>query len=200
MLPKEIDEFVNIFKKLPSIGQRQATRLAFKIINNGLGKIKELENAINGLKKIKICQQCFFIYAGEKDMCYICADKHRDENKFMIVEKATDLMSIENTNSYNGKYLVIGELTKSGVLEQWQKIRIETLKSAIKTKCNGKADEIIIALNLTTYGHLNSLLLSKELQDYSKKITKLGRGIPTGGEIEFADIDTLSSSINNRQP
>jgi recombination protein RecR len=94
--------------------------------------------------------------------------------------------------------LVIGELTRSGALEAWQKSRVQLLKQSIQNLPTDKAREIILALNPTTYGDLNAQLLKKELEEYAGSITRLGRGIPTGGEIEFADIDTLSSSLERR--
>lgn len=199
MLPKEMQKFAEVFEKLPSIGPRQAIRLAFKIINNGEKQIQEIEDAVKNLKNIKICPKCFFVHNKKTKFCNICSDKNRTKCIFMIVAKETDLISIEKTGIYNGQYLIIGELTRSGALEQWQKIRLNTLKSRIKNECGKKAEEIILALNPTTYGDLNASIISKELKDYSITISRLGRGIPTGGEIEFADSETLSSSIKRRQ-
>ncbi len=200
MLPEEIKKFIDEFEKLPSIGPRQATRLAFKLISSGQSKLSDLSSAISGLKKVKICPRCFFVHSEISAVCPICSDKSRINDTFMIIEKETDLMSIERTKKYNGKYLVIGELTKSGVLESWQKLRLNILKKIISDEMKDeKAKEIIIALNPTTYGDLNSSVIEKELKDYSQKISRLGRGIPTGGEIEFADSETLSHSLTRRE-
>lgn len=199
MLPEEINRFIETFEKIPSIGPRQATRLAFYMIKKGKNTIDELDESIENLKNIKICPQCFFIHNKKTNLCGICSDKSRERCEFMILEKETDLISIEKTGSYKGRYLILGDLTKSGALEQWQKHRVENLKSVIEKDCNGKADEIIIAFNPGTYGDLNTSLISKEFSNYANKITKLGRGIPVGGEIEFSDIDTLSSSIKRRE-
>ncbi len=200
MLPEEIKKFIEEFEKLPSIGPRQATRLAFKLISSGQSKLSDLSTAVSGLKKVKICPRCFFVHSGTSVVCPICSDKNRFNDTFMIIEKETDLMSIERTKKYNGKYLVIGELTKSGILESWQKLRLNALKKIISNEMeNKKAKEIIIALNPTTYGDLNTSIIEKELKDYSQKISRLGRGIPTGGEIEFADAETLSHSLTRRE-
>jgi len=200
VLPQEIKKFVEIFEKLPSIGPRQALRLAFKFISLGTAKIQETAQAIAGLKKIKICPRCFFIYSGDGKACQICSDKNRQKDVFLIVEKETELISIERTKKYNGLYLVLGELTKSGFLESWQKMRLGVLKKIIEQELpNQKAKEIIIALNPTTYGDLNANLIEKELKNYAQKISRLGRGIPTGGEIEFADEETLAHSLQRRE-
>ena len=153
-----------------------------------------------GLKKVKICPRCFFVHSQKTEVCSICSDLTRAVDVFMVVEKETDLMSIERTKKYRGKYLVLGELTKSGVLEPWQKLRLNMLKKIITDEIPDKmAKEIIIALNPTTYGDLNASIIEKELKNFAHKISRLGRGIPTGGEIEFADEETLSHSLVRRE-
>ena len=117
----------------------------------------------------------------------------------MIVEKETDLISIERTRKFKGNYLVIGELTKGGILDATQRLRLNHLKDALKTQLSGQADEVIIATNPTTYGDMNAMVIKNELESYAKKFTRLGRGIPTGGEIEFADEDTLEQALARRQ-
>jgi len=197
MYPEAIKHFIDAFSKLPSIGPRQATRLAFHLVNSGKANIEEISKAVGNLKNIKICSECFFIHSNSDNLCDICRDKNRKNTIVMIIEKETDLISIERTKKYSGKYLLLGELTKSGVLESSQKLRLSSLKNLIK-KRGGQIDEIIIGINPTTYGDLNAMLISKELQGLAKKITRLGRGIPTGGEIEFADEDTLSQALERR--
>lgn len=200
MLPEEIKKFVEEFEKLPSVGPRQATRLAFRLISSGQAKLSELVDAVSGLKRVKICPRCFFVHSQKDKLCSICSDASRLNDIFMILEKETELMSIERTGKYKGKYLVLGELTRSGVLEPWQKLRINSLKKIITNEIpDKKAKEIIIALNPTTYGDLNTSLIEKELKPFAEKITRLGRGIPTGGEIEFADEETLSHSLTRRE-
>jgi len=208
MLPDPIKNFIAIFSQLPSIGPRQATRLAFKLIAGGKNKIEETAKAISDLRYLKICPDCFFPYDADSDglkadkrglnLCDICRDPQRKKNIIMILEKETDLISIERTKKFKGRYLVLGELTKSGVLESDQKLRLNNLKSFIKKLPEGIAEEIIIATNPTTYGDLNSSIIAKELERFTKKITRLGRGIPTGGEIEFADEETLASALERR--
>lgn len=199
MLPDEIKKFVEEFEKLPSIGPRQATRLAFRLIGRGQAKLSDIANAVAGLKNVKICPRCFFVHSYKDKMCRICSDVTRTNDIFMVVEKETDVISIERTGKYKGKYLVLGELTRSGVFEPWQKLRLNVLKKIITDELSGKAKEIIIALNPTTYGDLNTSLIEKELKNSTQKISRLGRGIPTGGEIEFADEETLAHSLQRRE-
>jgi recombination protein RecR len=200
VLPEEIKKFVEEFEKLPSIGPRQATRLAFRLILSGQAKLSELSDAVSGLKKVKICPRCFFVHSQKNKFCFICSDELRLNDTFMVIEKETDLISIERTGKFKGKYLILGELTRSGVLEPWQKLRLNSLKKIITDEMpDKKVKEIIIALNPTTYGDLNASLIEKELKPFAEKITRLGRGIPTGGEIEFADEETLSHSLTRRE-
>lgn len=116
----------------------------------------------------------------------------------MIVEKETDVLSMENTNKYIGRYLVLGIIPKTGLLDDSQKLKLQNLKSFIEKECSGKAEEIILAFNPTTVGDFHASLIAKELNPFAKKISRLGRGLPTGGEIEFADEDTLGSALEGR--
>jgi recombination protein RecR len=197
MLPEPIKKFIEIFSILPGIGIRQATRLAFKLINSGKNEIDETAQAVADLKYLKICSQCFFIHQGQGNLCEICRDKNRQQNIITIIEKETDLISLERTKKFKGRYLVLGELSKTGVLESIQKLRLNHLKDWIKKEF-GQAEEIIIAVNPTTFGDLNASMIAKELSPFAKKITRLGRGIPTGGEIEFADEETLGQALERR--
>lgn len=198
MLPQPIRNFIDIFSKMPGIGPRQATRLAFKLISEGKNRLEELSKTISDLKYLKICSFCFFPHSGQNNLCNICQNKNRRKDIIMIVEKETDLISLERPKKYNGRYLIIGELSKNGVLESIEKLRLNNLKAFIQKELNGQAEEIIIATNPTTYGDLNAMIIAKELKDFSKKITRLGRGIPTGGEIEFADEETLEAALERR--
>jgi recombination protein RecR len=200
MLPDEIKRFIDAFARIPSIGPRQATRLAFRFIGNGPSKINELTRIIHDLGKVKLCDHCFFVHTQPGPTCQIDTNPERNNGVYMIVEKETDLMSIERTGRYSGRYLILGELTRSGALEAWQKLRLNNLKSIIQKEApGGKAREIIVALNPTTYGDLNASLIEREMKDFADKFSRLGRGIPTGGEIEFADEETLLHSLERRE-
>ena len=197
MLPEPIKTFIQIFSTLPGIGIRQATRLAFKLINSGRNRIEETAKAISDLKYLKICSQCFFVYSSTSALCDICRDPNRHKTIIAIIEKETDLISLERTRKFKGHYLILGEFAKTGFLESAQKLRLNHLKNRIKKEF-GQAEEIIIAFNPTVYGDLNFSMIAKELSPFAKKITRLGRGIPTGGEIEFADEETLEQALERR--
>jgi recombination protein RecR len=201
-LPDPIQNIVQKLSELPSIGPRQAIRLAFYLVASGKEEIKSLADATAALRDIKICERCFFIHQNKGALCDICANSHRAQNVVMVVEKETDLISLENTGKFTGRYFVIGEIPKAGLLEEGQKLRLASLKAFIQKKppegLGGKAEEIILAFNPTAAGDLQASLLTKELAPLTKKLSRLGRGLPTGGEIEFADDGTLSSALEGR--
>ncbi|MEK7574223.1 MAG: recombination mediator RecR [Patescibacteria group bacterium] len=195
MLPQPIKTFIEIFSKFPSIGPRLATRLAFYLANIGKNEIENLEMAVSNLKKLKTCERCFFIYT---DNCPVCSHKNRDKETIAIVEKETDLISLEKTGKFHGQYLVLGGLAKNGELNLQQRLRLKSLAGRIKKESGGKMKEIIIALSPTTSGDFTSSLIEEGLKPFSQKISRLAKGVPTGGEIEFADEETLGSALEKR--
>ena len=196
MLPQPIKNFIEIVSKLPSIGPRQATRLAFYLINSGKNEIENLEKAVDDLKRLKTCERCFFIYT---ESCPICSDKNRNKEVIAIVEKETDLISLEKTGKFNGQYLILGGLAKNGVLDPNQRLRLKNLAERIKKEFGGSVKEIIIALNPTTFGDFTGTLIEQEFKPLAQKISRLAKGVPTGGEIEFADEETLLSALEGRK-
>jgi recombination protein RecR len=201
-LPAPIQKVVDELSELPSIGPRQAVRLAFYLIGEGKQNIRGLALGIAGLADIKICERCFFIHQNEGMLCDICKNPNRAQNVIMVVEKETDLISLENVGKYTGRYFITGEIPKTGFLDDAQKLRLQSLKSFIQKEApvglGGQALEIIFAFNPTSLGDLQTSLLMKELSPLAKKTARLGRGLPTGGEIEFADDETLGSALERR--
>jgi recombination protein RecR len=201
-LPTPIQKVVDELSDLPGIGPRQAIRLAFYLISGGKEDIRTLATSINDLGNIKVCERCFFIHQNTGALCDICKNASRKQNIIMVIEKETDLVSLENTGKYIGRYFIIGEIPKTGFLEDWQKLRLQSLKSFIEKPepegLGGKAEEIIFGFSPTSLGDLQASLLMKELVPLAKKVSRLGRGLPTGGEIEFADDETLGSALERR--
>ena len=198
ILPSSIKKLIDFLTYLPSIGPRQAIRLVFYLINQGGNTIINLAKAIEEIKKIKTCSFCFFIHQNETELCNICQNPQRNKKIIMMVEKETDLISLENSAGFNGRYFIIGEFQKTGILEEWQKLRLKNLKNFIQKELNGQADEIILAFNPDRWGAFYAKIIEKELEGMAKKTSRLGRGLPTGGEIEFADDETLKNAIQNR--
>jgi len=198
-VPSPLNKFVEIFSALPGIGPRQAIRLAFFFIQQGVAFNDEVAKTILSLKGIKICRQCFYIHQNESGLCDICSDKNRNQKLVAIVEKETDLMSIENIGQFNGRYLILGDLGRTGILEAGQKLRLNSLKDWIGKEPGGKMEEIIVALNPSPQGELMTNLIAEDFKGLTGKVSRLGRGIPSGGEIEFADEETLGSALKRRE-
>ena len=184
MIPDAIEKFIKLASRLPGIGPRQATRLGFFLAHQEKSSLEELIKSLSEIKSLKLCAQCFLPHASSNGLCPICRDPKRDFKIIAIVEKETDLISLEQTKQFNGRYLVIGDLRKDGVLESEQRRRLTALKDSLK---GDPAKEIILAFSPTTYGDLNASVIAQEVRAFAEKITRLGRGIPTGGEVEFAD-------------
>lgn len=191
MTPDAIRKLASLLSQLPSLGPRQATRLAFHIASLPKEDALNLSEAARAVARLETCKNCFAL-SESGELCNICSDKRRDQTTVALVEKETDLLTLEKTKKYTGRYFIIGDLPKDGILNAEHKRRLERLKKS------GPFTEIILALSPTTYGDLNASILQQDLRGLAQKITRLGRGIPTGGEIEFSDEQTLESALKNR--
>ncbi len=198
MTPDSIKKLVALLSQLPSLGPRQATRVAFHIAGMPTSEVTELARVINETARLKRCTQCFRIDELTTGRCTICANPRRDQASIIIVEKETDVLTLEKTKAIKGRYLVLGDLPKDGVLTTQQRTRLAALKKSIADLPGGIASEIIIGFSPTTYGDLNAEIVAGQIKGITQKISRLGRGIPTGGEIEFADEQTLDAAIKNR--
>lgn len=199
MIPDPIKKFIEAFSKLPSFGPRLATRLSFFLLNLDKATFHELETSLADLSRVNRCEHCFFFKDASKKWCDICANPAREKNVIALVEKETDVLALERTGKFKGQYLVVSELPERGTLETIHKLRIAALKNRIMKELGGKAKEIIVAVNPNTFGDFLFGIIKEECKELAEHITRLGRGIPTGGEIEFADEETLSSALERRQ-
>lgn len=199
MIPDAIQKFVDAFQKLPSFGPRTATRLAFHLVGLDKSTLETLLAGLTGLKELDRCPRCFFLKERREKVCAICRAPGRNAKTIAIIEKDTDLLSLEHTKRWKGHYLVFGELPERGILETSHKLRLAALAKRIDTELGGKIEELVLALNPTTFGDFASGLISQEFGGRAERISRLGRGIPTGGEIEFADEETLGNALDRRQ-
>lgn len=198
--PDPIEKFIETFSKLPSIGRRQASRLAFYFLKRKNFANQANLHLKNLLEEIDICPKCFLPFQKKQSpFCEICSNNNRNQKLICIVEKELDSFSLEGMSQYKGVYHILGGLINPNNLKTYEVLGLETLKKRIKELEGNIADEIIIAVNPTTDGDLTAMYLERELKNFSKKITRLGRGIPTGGEIEFADEETLFGALENRR-
>lgn len=205
-LPKPIQNFIKIFSQIPGIGPRQAMRLVFWLLHQPQIKQTEFSNAFTNLSaKIKLCINCFlpFEQREKETLCEICRNPQRDHLIICVVEKETDLISIEKTNKYKGVYHILGELLSDIDENKKREINIIPLVERIKESFKNKKPikEIILALSPTSEGNLTIYYLEKTIKDLKLniKITKLARGLPHGGEVEFADSETLINALEGRK-
>jgi recombination protein RecR len=198
MIPDGIQNFIEAFSRLPAIGPRLATRLAFRLAGADRARIDELSRALAGLASLERCPRCLFLKQAGAPLCAICGNARRDRSTIAIVETETDLLSLEKTGRYSGTYFLLGELPERGVMTDAERERFERLKRVIAAIPGGKAKELVIAVNLNAFGDFVTQMIRQEFKGLAEKITRLGRGIPTGGEIEFADPETLGSALDRR--
>ena len=185
---------IDELNKLPSIGKKSAQRLALHMIKQEKEELETLISALKNLKdNIKFCKNCFNISSA--DLCSICSNPKRSSDLICVVEEASDVIAIENTNEFSGKYHVLG-----GVLSPLSGIGVEDLKikELLKRLKKEEVKEIILALNPNTEGETTSLYLAKLLKPHEIKITRLARGLPIGGDLEFADEATIGRAVLNR--
>ncbi len=198
MFPKQIQNFIEVFSKLPSIGPRMATRLAFYLAELDKNALNRYVVALSEITGLGTCAHCFGITEAEKTLCEICGSTTRDKKTIAIVEKQTDVFTIEKASGYTGVYLILGELKRDGTLEQEQRKKLESLKKRIESDYAGHITEIIIALGPNTFSDFVASVVKQAFKGMADRITRIGRGLPTGGQVEFADEETLRSSFERR--
>ena len=201
MLPRSIQNLIDEFAQLPSVGPRQAARFVFYLLNQPKEEIEKFAKKLFILKKVKQCSFCNRVVEADHEkliLCPVCKDKNRDRSLICIVEKDTDIESIEKTKRYNGIYYVIGTEDENRQLH-----RLKDLISRIK-KSKKELNEIIIATDATTEGETIALYAARCLDELKKiypqlKITRLGRGLSTDSELEYMDEDTLTNALLGRK-
>lgn len=204
-----IERLKNLFSKFPAVGPRTASRFVFYLINQPKATIDELMTVLQELKNtVSFCAFCFqpFLKQSEETLCTICQDSARNRQLLCVVEKENDLLSIEATKTYKGLYFILG-----GVLtlkKTADDLRIAPLQERIKNPGQfglpgTSIEEVIIAINPTPEGQATSILIQRALKELSPsvsfKITCLATGLPMGGELEYADDQTLQSAFEGRR-
>jgi recombination protein RecR len=194
MFPKSFQKLINHFASLPSVGPKMAERLVLYLWKYDQEKLDDFSETLKDLKnKISFCMQCFNI--SENGLCSICHDLKRDQSLICVVEEPLDVIAIEKTRLMRGLYHVLGGTINQPVNKNNQ-LKIKELIDRLK---KGKTEEVILATNPTTEGEATALYLARQIRPLNIKITRLARGLPTGGDIEYADEATLRGSIEGRK-
>ncbi len=192
---KPIDRLVEALTKLPGIGRKTAARLAFHILRSSLSEAQALARAILDVKeKIHLCSVCFNL--TDEDPCRICQDEHRNKEILCVVEGPNDLIAIENTGAFNGRYHVL-----HGTISPLEGIGPEDIKvrELLERLHQEKIAEVILATNPTVEGGATALYLTDQIRPLGLKVTRIAYGIPMGGEIEYSDGMTLSKALEGRR-
>ena len=190
-----IEKLIESFEKLPSIGHKTATRLAFHMLNLNIEDTQEFINSIIEAKKnLKYCSKCFNI--TDTDPCPICSSPKRDQSTICVVEDVKDVAAMEKTHEFKGVYHVLhGSISPmNGIGPEDIKIK-ELLERLKETDVN----EIIIATNPRVEGEATAIYLSKLIKPIGIKVTRIAHGIPVGGDLEYTDEVTLSKALEGRR-
>jgi recombination protein RecR len=194
-LPKSVRSLIEEFSKLPGIGPKSAERLTMHLLHSPHSKINPFGSAILGLKEgVKFCEECWNI--AEENPCPICSSLSRDGSVICVVENILDVVAIERTGEFKGLYHVLhGHLSPvDGVGPE--ELKMFELKSRVE---KGKVRELILATNPGLEGEATAMYIQKMLLSFGKvRITRIARGIPVGGDLEYADEATLTKALNGR--
>jgi recombination protein RecR len=192
---KAIERLKSEFGKLPGVGARSAERLAFHILKASPEEALQLADAIREVKtNVRPCRRCFNL--TEQEICEICQDPRREQGSICIVEQPKDLLSLEATGAYRGVYHVLmGHIAPLEDSEP-EDLTIDALVDRVGAE---EVEEIILATNPTVAGDATALHIIDRLKDTGVKITRLARGLPTGGSIEYASKSILSDALNERR-
>ena len=189
LLPESIQSLVTALERLPGLGPKSASRLAFYLLRASEDVAQELSTALANLKaNTAFCSECFNITDAGRERCEICESHKRDSSLICVVEEALDVLALERTGGFQGKYHVL-----QGVLSPIEGIGPDDLKikQLVERVARGGVGEIIIATNPSMEGDATAQYLSQQLEPMGVKVTRLARGLPVGGDLEYADQNTL---------
>lgn len=191
-----LEQSVNEFAKLPGVGKKTALRLVLHLLKQSKEEVNQFTGAVAQMRnEIKFCRECFNVSDG--DVCNICSNVGRSKRIICVVESIRDVIAIESTQQFSGRYHVLGGIISPLDGIGPDQLNIQPLLSRIQ---RDEVEELIFALNPNIQGDTTLFYINKQLKDATVKITTIARGIAFGGELEYADEMTLARSIQNRQP
>ena len=197
VLPLPVQNLIDSLSRLPGIGPKTASRLAFFLLRGQSGLSQQLADALINLHSATgMCPQCFSITLADQPLCDICADPRRDPAVICVVEEALDVLALERTAGYQGHYHVL-----HGVLSPIEGIGPDDLKikPLIERVKLGTVNEVILATNPSMEGDATALYIKQQLASLGVRTTRLARGLPMGGDLEYADQNTILRALSGRQ-
>ena len=194
MYSETVNKLINQFEKLPGIGHKTAVRLAFYILESDENVAKEFsETLVKAKKNVKFCSICYNL--TEKDPCDICSNSKRDESTICVVENVKDVIAMEKTYEYKGKYHVLhGSISPMNNISAGD-IKIKELLERLK---DDSIKEVILATNPTVEGEATAMYISRLIKPLGIKVTRIAHGIPVGGDLEYTDEITLIKALEGR--
>jgi recombination protein RecR len=197
--PKSVENLIKQFSQLPTVGRKTAERYVFYLLKQNPNQTKLFSKHLLELfNDLKICSSCGAL--SEQNPCNICSDKKRKDDMICVVANFQDLLAIENTKLYEGKYFILGGLINSIEGIGPEKLNIKNLVKEINSKLKKYSNiEIILALSPTIEGESTCLYLQKILKNSKIKISKLARGLSTGTSLEYVDGNTLAEALKFRK-
>lgn len=196
-LPEPLEKLILALERLPGIGTKTASRLAFYLLQADAQVSGDLAEALREIKtSTGQCSECFNITLAGHEKCEICASEKRDGSILCVVEDPLDVLALERTAGFNGKYHVL-----HGALSPIEGITPDDLKirELVERVSGGGVKEIIVATNPSMEGDATALYLRQRLQGFNLRMTRLARGLPAGGDLEYADQNTLLRALSGRQ-
>jgi recombination protein RecR len=197
IIPEPVQNLIDAFERLPGIGPKTASRLAFFILRGGEELPDRLADALKAIhKETRLCNRCFSITLTGQEVCEICSDDRRDRTTICVVEEPLDVLMLERTGVYNGQYHVL-----HGVLSPIDGIGPDDLhiRPLLERLQSDQVKELIIATNPSMEGDATALYIKQQLANPDIRITRLARGLPVGSDLEYADQTTLLRALTGRQ-
>jgi recombination protein RecR len=194
--PKPVERLIEAFARLPGIGPKTASRLTFFLLRAPDSESLELAEALRAMKaNTVLCARCFNISLSDTALCSICGDARRREDQLCVVEEPLDVLAIERTGVFSGLYHVL-----HGALSPVEGVGPDDLRLAelFERLVEGNTQELIIATNPTLEGEATAMYIKNQTEGQSLRLTRLARGLPSGGDLEYADLTTLSQALEGR--
>lgn len=196
-LPRSVEKLIEAFSHLPGIGPKTASRLTYHLLRAPEDESAQLAQALAALRRETVfCSRCFNITSRDRDPCLICQDQTRQQDMLCVVEEPLDVLAIERTGSFDGRYHVL-----HGAISPVEGVGPDDLKIAelVRRVSEEGVRELILAMNPTLEGEATSMYLREALRPAGLRVTRLARGLPSGGDLEYADSRTLSEALQGRQ-
>lgn len=197
LLPAPLQNLIGALERLPGIGPKSASRLAFFLLRSSDDLVEQLVSSLTNLKSgTGSCPLCFNITLAGQELCQVCSDSQRKDGTICVVEDALDVLALERTGGFHGRYHVL-----QGVLSPIEGVGPDDLKikPLMERARSGEAKEIILATNPSMEGDATALYLVQQLLPLGVRVTRLARGLPAGGDLEYADQNTLLRALSGRQ-